>query len=222
MSYVSSYANKPPDAKGISIAIGIHALVVAAVLAMPGIDLPDRIPTIVETYNVQPDPVPKDPVPEPDKPVIDIPRPSPKPTDIAPLVERPLPSDPPNRQYVDLGAEITAGSGLSDRLPIEVDPMVPEPVIAPARLNSRYSAGFQPPYPSGLLRLETEGLVSVRVLVGTDGRVRQIELVDTPHPDFWTATRRHALKKWRFTPATRDGVPFESWIDLKVRFEITG
>ena len=157
MSYVSTYANKPPDAKGIGIAIGVHALIVAAVLAMPGIDLPGPPPNVVEFYNVKPEPVPVDPVPEPDKPVIDIPQPTPGPTDIAPLVERPLPVDPVNSQYVDLGAEITAGNGLSDRLPVDILPTVPEPVIAQARLNSRYSAGFQPPYPPGLLRLETEG-----------------------------------------------------------------
>ncbi|MEL6874507.1 MAG: TonB family protein [Pseudomonadota bacterium] len=222
MSYVSAQTNKVPDARGMGVAIGIHGLVIAVVLSLPGIEIPNPIPNIVSTYNVPSDPEPAKPVVEPDKPVMDIPVADPKPADVMPLVKHPLPADPVRPLYKDLDAEITAGSGLSDRLPVDVTPILPEPVIAQAKLNSRYSAGFQPPYPSGLLRLETEGLVSVRVLVGTNGRVKQIELVDTPHPDFWTATRRHALKNWRFTPATRDGVPFESWIDLKVRFEITG
>ena len=88
------------------------------------------------------------------------------------------------------------------------------------RLDSRYADRFQPAYPVGQLRLEREAEVSVRVLVGSDGRVKQIELIDSPHEDFWNATRKQALKSWRFTPATRDGKPFESWMTLKVRFEI--
>ena len=60
----------------------------------------------------------------------------------------------------------------------------------------------------------------MRVLVGSDGRVKQIELIDSPHADFWNATRKQALKYWRLTPATQDGKPVESWMTLKVRFEI--
>ena len=58
------------------------------------------------------------------------------------------------------------------------------------------------------------------MLVGTDGRVKDIQLVESPHEDFWSATRKQALNKWRFTPATKDGKPVESWMALKVVFQI--
>ena len=58
------------------------------------------------------------------------------------------------------------------------------------------------------------------MLVGTDGRVKDIQLIESPHEDFWTATRKQALTRWRFTAATKDGKPIESWMTLKVRFEI--
>ena len=97
------------------------------------------------------------------------------------------------------------GGGAGSGIEIEIEPLpaveiTPDPVIVEARLNNRYARQFQPAYPSGQLRREEEGVVSVRVLVGTDGRAKQVELIDSPHPDFWEATRRHALKKWRFTP----------------------
>ena len=60
----------------------------------------------------------------------------------------------------------------------------------------------------------------VTVLVGTDGRVKDIQLIESPHEDFWSATRKQALRKWRFTPATKDGKPVESWMTLKVLFQI--
>lgn len=221
MSYVSTYAKKPPNFKGISMTVGVHVLVVAGIFAIPGIELPELPPNVVDTYNV-PEPKPVDPAPEPQKPIEDIPQAAPAPTDIRPLVERPVSVDPVNPGYSSLGEDLLSGEGLIDRLPpIEPVPLIPDPVIEPAKMNKRYSSSFQPRYPSGQLRLGTEALISVRVLVGTDGRVKQIELIDTPHADFWTATRKHALKKWRFNPATRDGKPFESWMALKVRFQIT-
>ena len=116
-----------------------------------------------------------------------------------------------------LGSD-SEGTGIE--IPFEAIKITPEPVIVGARLNTRYAEQFQPAYPTGQLRLEREGEVSVRVLVGTNGRVKQIELIDSPHVDFWTATRKQALSKWRFTPATKDGTPIESWMTLKVRFEI--
>ena len=104
--------------------------------------------------------------------------------------------------------------------PPEITDPITEPVFVQPKLNTRYAGQFQPRYPAGLLRLEEEGVVSVKVLVGTNGRAKDIKLLSTPHPDFWESTRKHALRKWRFTPATEDGKPVESWITLKVKFEI--
>jgi protein TonB len=36
--------------------------------------------------------------------------------------------------------------------------------------------------------------------------------------EFLAATRRQALAKWRFKPATLDGVAVESWKEMTVRF----
>jgi protein TonB len=41
-------------------------------------------------------------------------------------------------------------------------------------------------------------------------------------PSFLEATRKQALAKWRFLPATRDGQPVESWREMTVRFELPG
>lgn len=220
MSFTSTYAHKPPNYRGIAMAIGIHALAIAGIMAMPGIDLPGKPPTILETYDVmaKPEPVETAP-PEPKDAQVETPTKAPEVTSVPPMVSPPIFNDPPAFANVSDGIDFP---GLGDRIVDPVPPVtiLPDPVITDARLNSRYSRQFQPPYPSGLLRLGEEGMITVRVLVGTDGRARQIELIDTPHDGFWTATKRHALKKWRFEPATKDGTAFESWITLKVRFQI--
>ena len=79
---------------------------------------------------------------------------------------------------------------------------------------------IQPDYPPALARQEIEGVVTVRVLIGTDGRVKDVQQVSASEPEFFEATRRQALRHWRFNPALRDGVPFESWRELTVRFKL--
>ncbi|ATW03098.1 energy transducer TonB [Sphingorhabdus sp. YGSMI21] len=215
MSYVSVYENKTPRSKGLIMTVAVHAAIIGAVIAMPAIIVTERpegtlvaLPKLAE--------IPPEPVIEEQQPEV---KAAPQTQQIAP--DRTIIKLPPvpKIQY----AEATLGSDSGGRgidIPLQTIEIAPDPVIVGARLNTRYAGQFQPAYPTGLLRLEREGEVSVRVLVGTNGRVKQIELIDSPHVDFWTATRKQALGKWRFTPATRDGTPIESWMTLKVRFEI--
>ncbi|WP_417620869.1 TonB family protein [Parasphingorhabdus sp.] len=219
MSYVSVYENKTPRSKGVILAGVVHAAIVAGVIAMPGIEIPDKFPGTVIAIPMlaqqPPEPVIEE-TPEikiavqtrqkvPDKPVIDLPPAPPVPVD--------------NYSHLNLGAG-SLGEGTA--IPFETIEVGPAPVIVEPRLNQRFARDFQPDYPAGQLRLEQEAVVSVRVLVGTDGRVKRITLIDSPHRDFWEATRKQALNKWRFMPGSEDGKPVETWMTLKVRFEIKG
>lgn len=107
-----------------------------------------------------------------------------------------------------------------DPLPIlsPVPTPTPSPVLAKPQVDARYARDFQPPYPPSEQRAGREGLVSVRVLIGVDGRVKQIERIAAASDAFWAVTQRQALARWRFRPATRDGVPVEAWRDMTVRF----
>jgi len=223
MSYASTYEYQPPRSKGIGMALAVHGAIIAAVMMMPGIEIPDRITRVVIGENI-PAPPEEKPIVEPIEPIVEPP--------VKVEQQAPLPPVPPAPETIDRSPTEFASAGISgltggSAINIQVPPVEPikpiaEPVIVRAGLDQRYARKFQPPYPPGQLRMEQEGLVSVRVLVGVDGRVKDIQLVDSPHGNFWRATRRHAIRNWRFTPATRDGVPFESWMDVKVRFEING
>ena len=101
-----------------------------------------------------------------------------------------------------------------------VVPDPPKPPLVFAELDPRFAGAFQPDYPASEQRREIEGKAKVRVLIGTDGRVKAVELVSTDSQGFFEETKRRALAKWRFKPATRGGVPEESWKVMTVRFEI--
>ncbi len=110
--------------------------------------------------------------------------------------------------------------------PVEPDPPaaraepVPMPVIRIARPDPRFASALQPRYPESMIRAEKEGSVSVRVLVGTDGRVHQIEILNSDDEAFSQVTREQALKRWRFLAATRDGAPIESWREMNLKFRL--
>lgn len=102
---------------------------------------------------------------------------------------------------------------------ITVDPPR-APVFVGAEVDPRYADALQPPYPPGDIRAGIEGGVTVRLLIGVDGRVKTIEVLKSPSESLASATRRHALARWRFRPATHDGVPVESWKTMTLRFRI--
>ncbi len=112
-----------------------------------------------------------------------------------------------------------SGTGIESQ-PLLMPLPTPVPVFYAAKRDPRYVNAFQPDYPPGMIRDEIEGSVTVRVLIGADGRVKAVETVQSDHQAFFDATRTQALKYWRFKPATKDGAVVESWQQLNVRFQI--
>ncbi len=159
-----------------------------------------------------PPPAPRHPGPEPR--TAD-PRPQPHPDTPGPRIPvlpiaDPWPDTPPLPPF-------DPGSGGDRSGPI--DPPLP-PVLTGVSSDPRYARDIQPPYPPALERLEIEGSVTVRVQIGTDGRVMAVELVKTDDPAFFSSTRDWALRRWRFKPATRDGEAVISWLTRTVHFRI--
>ncbi|KQX20865.1 MULTISPECIES: energy transducer TonB [unclassified Sphingomonas] len=197
---------KRANKTGLTIVIAGHAAVLAALVLAPP-DAVQRIvylPTIVDSIKDTPPPA-KDPPP--------------------PMVQRE--NTPPTR----VDAIVKTGDPVPT---IELTPMPPRPLppvlpqipatpesaTLPATIDPSAMARFQPDYPSELVRAELEGTATVRVLIGTDGRVKAVELVSATHPGFFDATKRQALRYWRFRPATRDGIATESWRTMTVRFTL--
>jgi protein TonB len=104
---------------------------------------------------------------------------------------------------------------------VPVKPVERDPVFTIALLDKNYLASFQPAYPASARRADIEGVVSVRVRIDTNGLVISARIEkSSSHEVLDTAALQHALKKWRFTPATRDGKPIEAERVIKVVFEL--
>lgn len=171
----------------------------------------------IETYNVkQPEPPPLPPEPA---------KPRPERATEAVLRNEPIVKTPPLPTFPDIKLSddpvltVDPNPGTAERT-VELPATPRAPVMIGAEIDPRFMRDFQPGYPPSKIRLEQEGRVTVRILVGANGRVLQLQPVGSPDADFLAATRKQALAKWRFKPATRDGVAIEAWREISVRFEL--
>jgi len=208
-----------PVGLGVAIAINGGLLALAMMTATTVLrEPPDRA---IEITDVPIDPPPP-PIREDVKPVERaVTDPAPAPLPVVPPSPYPVPGPmiestdviPPAPSPVPLP---TTPSGVGTGGPVTV--ATPLPVLVEASVDPRYRTDFQPDYPAFERNIGRDGVVVVRVLVGSNGRVSAIEPVRSTSDAFFEATRKRALSKWRFRPATRDGVAVESWRQMTVRF----
>lgn len=172
-------------------------------------------------FHVPPPPEPQpQPKPQPQQRVTKTTPAPPRPTvDQPPVMVDTVPTGPAFTPGDPVTVEGTVATGSGSGGGIAIEP--PAPVFVEPVVDPRFARDFQPPYPADQQREGREGLVKVRVLIGTDGRVKAVEPVSAASDSFLDATRRHALAKWRFRPATRDGMPIERWRLMRVNFVLT-
>ncbi len=216
--YAERYAAAPRLRPGsLAAAITINgAALVALIYSAPETFLrqPDRPLT---TYRVPLQPIP-DPIPTPQPKRAAKPTPQRIDTPI-PLVDLPpLATDPALfTRAVDIQGDVGSGAGTG----VVIDPPAPlAPVLVDPILDQRFAGSFQPDYPADERRAEHEGVVVIRVLIGIDGHVKQVEPVSATSDSFFRATMRRAVGAWRFKPGTRNGIPVERWRQIRVSFHL--
>jgi periplasmic protein TonB len=221
-----AYAQEDPGKKaaGMGMALAVNGSIIAAIMLSPLVVNPRPDKPITHVYNV-PKQLP------PDNPVIE--QPKDKQKTIEPIYTPPNPYTPerdkegPTVTEIDTGTsvstvctEVIGKGGGGEVATREIVEVIPTPIFVGSKRDPRFARQFQPEYPSGLLQREIEGDAVLKVLVGTDGRVREAIVVRASHPDFGKAAVKQALKSWRFVPATRGGKPVEDWQTIPIRFSI--
>ena len=159
--------------------------------------------------------------------VIDKPTPPPQ----APLPQHFQPNEikftePPPPIVVDVSQP--APPVISDDLPpLRAEPQNPagsadpQPVITAAAVDRSHPL-TQPAYPMSSRRLGEAGALALDILVGADGHVRDAKVSQSSGYDrLDQAALSEAKQHWHLRPATRNGVPFEQWLTLKVVFRFT-
>lgn len=201
---------------GLGAALAINGALIGALLFINP-QVVKELPTVFDTIRIAPEPVPPTP-PEPPRERVAEQRSTP--SVITPATPPVADADPDfTARFPPLGPPPVPGTGKIGTGAVVADPPKPPSVFVGPQIDQRFAAALQPPYPPGKIRAEEEGKVVVRVLIGPDGRVIRVEKVEGDET-FFRATATQATKRWRFKPATRDGVPVEGWRTMTVRFEL--
>lgn len=216
----STYLQPPSKRKlwGVAGVVVLHALLLWAIQAGLHRTVAQKLPTVVQAILLEekrpvPPPPPPPPPAAPPKapPVQNTPAPAPVPTPEVPAVVA-----PPNA--------IAAVTAAPTPAPIAAAPTPPpaNPVPPPrAATPTRIAAGVnmaqcdKPEYPSASRRMEEEGAVGLRFLVGTDGKVIQSEIEKSSGYKRLDEAARAGLAKCLFRPAMVDGKPEQAWTTIR-------
>lgn len=93
-----------------------------------------------------------------------------------------------------------------------------EPVRTAAVVNSANCE--KPEYPSASRRMEEEGTVNLRFLIGVDGKVLQAEVEKSSGYKRLDEAARAGLARCQFRPATVDGKPEQAWASMRYTWRL--
>ena len=223
----STYLQSPPQRKlmGWAWVVGLHALLFGALQAGLDRTVVQNMPTVVQALLLEdrrPE-VRSEPRPEPAKPVsppllkpetppIKTPPQSPAPTVVEPAVVAQA-----NANAIAVASPPPAPANTSaPASPAATAVAAPKPA-APARTTANVNMAQceKPEYPSASRRMEEEGTVALRFLVGVDGKIVQSEIEKSSGYKRLDEAARTGLSKCQFKPATVDGKPEQAWTTIR-------
>jgi len=183
--------------------VGALYLIASSLGIVPSLAPPKTEATLIDEAPPRDDPAPMpDPVLDPPERLVFADDPPP-PLDFE--QENPITEPPPD---ITDRREQTGGSAAV------------QPVIVGVQVDSRHPLS-QPPYPPSEIRAGNTGTADIEIYVLPSGRVGDARIVkSTGFPALDQSAMDEARRKWRLTPATRDGVPFAQWHRLRVVFKL--
>ncbi len=223
----STYLQSPPQRKlmGWAWVVGLHALLFGALQAGLDRTVVQNMPTVVQALLLEdrrpevrsePRPEPAKPVPppllKPETPPIKTPPQSPAPTVVEPAVVAQA-----NANAIAAASPPPAPANTSaPASPAATAVAAPKPA-APARTTANVNMAQceKPEYPSASRRMEEEGTVALRFLVGVDGKIVQSEIEKSSGYKRLDEAARTGLSKCQFKPATVDGKPEQAWTTIR-------
>jgi protein TonB len=240
-TYLQTRSKRKPW--GLVAVVLLHVLVFWAIQAGLTRDIGRQLPQVVQAILLQETPPPPPPAPkvEPTPPAAPPPL-TPQPTSPAvepappPPVAVPSPTPPAQVPPVEVAVVSSttptqAITAVTSKAPqptpastaaAAAAPAAPARAALPTRTPASVSAAQcdKPDYPSASRRMEEEGTVSLRFLVGVDGKVIQSEIEKSSGFKRLDEAARAGLSKCRFQPATVDGRPEQAWASMKYTWRL--
>lgn len=164
-----------------------------------------------------PQPAPRQPPPKP----LPKPTPRPAPAPMAPATPDPA---PPLAAAITL-PPVTSGAPSTDTAPSVAEVSSPAPTAAPApprvdlpSSSADYLNNPPPPYPPLSKRMGEQGQVVVRARIEANGTASQAEIRTSSGFERLDRAALETVKRWRYVPGKRGGVPEAMWFNIPIRF----
>ncbi len=156
--------------------------------------------------------VPDEIKPIPREPVIDV-QPTPA------HVFAPDPTPPKVTYAQDETPRLTGSTTPNRELPpISRGEAPPQPTIVEPAVPSR---GLTDPlYPASAIRAGHTGTVVLSLEILENGRVGQIQVLQSSGHESLDQSALREARKWRFVPGTRDGIPVIRWKQVPITFAL--
>lgn len=142
-------------------------------------------------------------------------QPAPTPQAIAPSANAPAPSSAAPTPVAATTASANANAGSTANAPAAQ--AAPLKVELPSS-DADYLNNPRPQYPALSKRLNEQGKVIVRALIGTDGQASQASVKTSSGFDRLDQASVNTVLKWRYVPGKRGGVPEAMWFDVPVNW----
>ena len=165
-----------------------------------------------------PAPPPPKPMPRPPPP-----KPAPRPTSapVAPATPEPA---PPLASAITVPPAVTAAATTATAPPV-ADMAAPAPPAPPApprvdlpSSSADYLNNPPPPYPPLSRRMGEQGQVVVRARIEVNGTASQAEIRSSSGYERLDQAALQTVKRWRYVPGKRGGVPEAMWFNIPIRF----
>ena len=230
-TYLQSKSKRKPF--GLAAVVVLHVLLLLAIQSGLNQTHVHQLPKVVQAFLLAekpPEPAPPKPTPIkpiPPKPIPpksqapQSPLPPPEATPSLPAAASLLTAPAPKAIAVSPAPAAVAPPALAPTAPAAVVPAAPPALAARPKPPVRTAAGVnmaqcdKPVYPSASKRMEEEGTVGLRFLLGTDGKVLQSEVEKSSGYKRLDEAARVGLAKCLFKPAMVDGQAEPSWTTIR-------
>ena len=230
MSDLSLPSTHSTSRRNVAIAGGVVLFHVAALWALQTGLLRRAVEVVVPVQVFSEIITPPAPKVEPPPPVTKPPEPAPPPV----VKHRPKPAPPPPAPKLAAAPELppatAAPTGVVEpqpapppvTAPVAVAPAPPAPP-PPAKVelpssSADYLQNPKPVYPPVSKRLGEQGKVIVRVLIGVDGTALEAQVKESSGYDRLDRAALETVRKWRYVPGKRGGVPEAMWFNVPIHF----
>lgn len=231
----------------LALAASFHLTVMLASLGVRALVPPDVDDTFTIVCGFTPgirDPLPPPPI-EPPKPPEEVLKPPAAPPEFtAPPDGKPVPVPEEQADAKTIRSEeqrdfinpVLDTEGIGDEhpggdLPGDGDPLGgfgppdgdrPDPAaFVPVEKQPQLVVAPTPAYPELAKLARIEGVVTVRALVGRDGKVKEVILLKGAH-DLLDRAALDAARSYVFTPALQNKTPVPVWVSIPFRFKLYG